>query len=516
MILHTQEDVNRSLLDWPSPPSLPSPSDMAGWITPTPILTENTEHEDPNVCSTSLEENSQLNIDNCTHEGNNSSMNKLWIKDCFRDESSEEFIDQYGSHSSPLFPTCLLESPCNDMEPLVNDMCETLVASTAGYCTPDKRNQPSLSEFRRENNPTYLLRGSPIRSSNEELGGSYINRPGTPHPIAYQNPIQIALRRMHMKNVLGIVPKRLSFSSTDEPSEQFDSSATSEYSEQLDIAFLESHSDIENFSDISSQNSCSHQKEESIDENYDGDQSHSNSPHYSDISESSPITLPSPSTLWQEQIQLFTSLRVAYDQYFVDRSRHQSLRRAIYTINHHTVRMLIFYHLSRLDPPIWRNDLIDSVIMNWFHFDSHTWGFLHYLRTDWQNIEWVRHPYDFFPRYNWSRYDLCEMTGFQPEYMSTTTDEDSGSDIGSSIPSTPPNSPISSTYNSSSENYTPLRDRLQSLIDTVMTCPINQFNTLNISDSDSVVDEVQEDENDIDLSHHEEIYSPPIKRRRIE
>ena len=49
-----------------------------------------------------------------------------------------------------------------------------------------------------------------------------------------------------------------------------------------------------------------------------------------------------------------------------------------------------------------------------------------------------------------------------------------------------------------------------------MTCPINQFNTLNISDSDSVVDEVQEDENDTDLSHDEEIYSPPIKRRRIE
>ena len=72
----------------------------------------------------------------------------------------------------PLFPPCLFESPCNDMEPLVNDMCESLVASTAGYCTPDKRNQPSLSEFRRENNPTYLLRGSPIKSSNEELGGS--------------------------------------------------------------------------------------------------------------------------------------------------------------------------------------------------------------------------------------------------------------------------------------------------------------------------------------------------------
>ena len=103
MILHAQEDVNRSLLDWPSPPSPPSPSDMGRLDYPYCYLDRKIMNMRILMCvAHHWKRNSQLNIDNCTHEGNDSSMNKLWIKDCFRDESTKEFIGQYGSHSSPI------------------------------------------------------------------------------------------------------------------------------------------------------------------------------------------------------------------------------------------------------------------------------------------------------------------------------------------------------------------------------------------------------------------------------
>ena len=356
-----------------------------------------------------------------------------------------------STKSSVLIP---LNSPEHDES--CAQMCNpigfsTPLKSSHVLTTPLKSDQVTLSEFKRQNDESVIILGSSSEFSDEVNKGSYLGYlPNSPEPLpVYRNPMKGALRRIHLKNTLAIQPKILTFS----PSIDLDESQI----KQEDLSLSVQHNDT---TSINTQSTS--------DRDSDSD------------SDTISLPLPSPRSLLTEQRMLFDCLRDTFEDYLRDNALYDPLRRAIYTINHHTARMIIFYYLYCFHPQVWKRDFIESVTVNMMYLDRSRWSGLNFSDMEIEYMGWIQSPYDLIPNFSRTRQYLYDMLGNHPAY-SPTGSEYSCSDYGGSVNTT--FTSVETAYSgwSSPTPGTPLTARIEHLLHTVRTCRINPFISMNPS-----------------------------------
>ena len=414
MIINTQEGVDKHLMNI-SP--YQSPSDIAGWTS---------NAEEPMDITIELDRSeSEMDI---TIELDDSTKSSILIplNNVEYDKTCEEMCNPIG-FSTP-------------------------VKGGQVLCTPLKSDQITLSEFKRQNDDdSVIILGSSLELSNEVNKGSYLGYlTNSPLPLpVYRNPMEGALRRIHLKNTLAIQPKILSFSSTidldESPIEQVELSMSVQHNDTMQTVSINTQSTSDKDSD-------------------------------SEIS----VQLPSPRSILTEQRMLFDALRDTFEDYLRDNALYDPLRRAIYTINHHTARMIIFYYLYCFHPQVWLRDFIESVTINMMYLDRSRWSGLNFCDMEIEYMGWVQSPYDLIPNFSRTRQHLYDMLGNHPAY-SPTGSEYSGSDYGGSLSTTFTSVETASSGWSSPTPGTPLTARIEQLLHTVRTCRINPFNNMNPS-----------------------------------
>ena len=332
----------------------PSPSDMAGWITPqklSPIKHSNGDDEEMmNDVIEILGNESNMEGDSVSDEiQNNHPQNKLQIQDCFRSDSDSEhgsslllfspssdsslnsgfilYDEDYQQSDSVIsipdfdLSTLLLDdddvSDFNGRETQNSSVNTTksiivLDETLTPVRTPSRSVQPSISTFRRDNKHPPLISPNCI--------------PPTPHACP-----RISAYRARKNPKIDNVKRKIDFSNISE-----DSHSVIEISSESDLSTTIGYScDYSNITEVPSSTADDEQ-----------------------------VPITSPYVRIQELLQSYMGDQDAYAT---------SLRSYIYNFAPSYLRLYYFYTLYILHPDRWRTDFLDAYLSRQYFLDPLRW-----------------------------------------------------------------------------------------------------------------------------------------------
>ena len=300
------------MLDMYTPPN--SPSQQASWISPNELISDVSVSEvEQNAEYVSKENTDCAYFDQPKQQY---SGDKLSINNCYRNDSSDsddgsDVYEIYGDKKGHSVGEGEGEGEESDNKVVVPYRNDALV-------TPHRDDQPTLEQFIQLNQPGQYLHNINVHYSAEMGAASHKGMsnnavtPFLPPGRINMNAVEIALKKMSLRKVHNLKPKKLTFSP-------------------------ELETIIEN-------SVCTH-------------------PSSRHASEGSSVE-------GNPQSRLVASARHALVRYLNDESEHIPLRRCINGIENNTYRSIIFFNLYRYNPELWTNDFIESSICRKFNHMS--------------------------------------------------------------------------------------------------------------------------------------------------